>query len=270
MPNITYATLEEIPEGLKEHATQKDGKFVVEVVPGVKLTEFRDNNVALSKQRDDLAAALAKLKPAVGESIEEFLIRHAELVAMQQKVKDGALKTSDAIETEVTNRVGAMKTNYDTQLAEANAQRAAAEKAKAESDNRFNLAIIQRAVTDAVVDDKSGANPSALPDILARAERVFKVINGVLIAKDGEATIYGSDGATPMTPKEWMVKLRAQAPYLFKGSSGGGADGGNRGGGARGTGYGGGNLTKAEFDALSPPQKMAYYHENNTKARKTT
>jgi hypothetical protein len=37
--------------------------------------------------------------------------------------------------------------------------------------------------------------------------------------------MYGQDGVSAMSPKEWMSMLRDEAPYFFKGSNGGSATG---------------------------------------------
>jgi hypothetical protein len=67
---------------------------------------------------------------------------------------------------------------------------------------------------------------------------------------DGEAIIYGADGATPMTPDEWLAKLRDSAPYFCKNSNGGGATG-NQGNKM----FGG--MSKEDFNKLSGAQKLA-------------
>lgn len=228
MPELMFDALDNIPEGLKEVAVQKDGKFVVDVVPGKKLAEFRDNNINLAKERDALKARWDAVAPLVGEDLEAFRTSFEALKSVDQQVKDGKLTAKTDIEAEVGRRVDAMKTNYETRLAQEAAARAQAEAKAADADTKFKRSIVERYVTDAVLSDKSGAIPTALPDILDRAGKVFKVgDDGKLIAKEGDAIIYGADGATPMTPIEWLGKLKEQAPYFFKGSNGGGATGGS-------------------------------------------
>lgn len=265
MPNITFDTLDLVPEGLKEHAKANEGgKFVVDVVPGVKLNEFRDRNIAVSQQLEVATGVLSKLKPVVGDDVELFLASFGEMKTTAQQVKDGKLKASGDIEAEVLNRVGVMKTGFETRLQEvttaAALDRTAAVTAKLALDN----SIVERAVTDAVVNEQSGANPSALADILERAYKVFKIIDGKMVAKEGEFTVMGADGATPMTPLEWMAKLRVQAPYLFKSSNGGGATGNTgNGSGFRGTG-----LSEDTYRKLSPLQKLTMANEATAKAAK--
>jgi hypothetical protein len=265
MPNLTFDTLELVPEGLKEHAKSTDGKFVVDVVPQSKLAEFRENNITVSRQRDDALGVLSKLKPVIGDDVDLFLTSFGEMKTTAQQVKDGKLKATDAIETEVQNRVSAMKTGYDTQIQTLSLETATSKSEAAQAKAELNRSIVERAVTDAVVNEASGANPGALSDILTRAYSVFKTTpEGKLIAKEGEAIIYGADGATPMTPLEWMAKLRVQAPYLFKSSNGGGATGNTgNGSGFRGTG-----LSEDTYRKLSPLQKLTMANEATAKAAK--
>lgn len=227
MPELMFEALDAIPEGLKEVAVQKDGKFVVDVVPGKKLAEFRDNNINLAKERDALKSRWDALAPLVGEDLDAFKTSYEALRAVDQQVKDGKLTAKGDIEAEVTRRVDAMKSNYEQRLQAEAAARAQAEAGKTAAEEKFKRSVVERYVTDAVLNEKSGAIPTALPDILERSGKVFKVSDdGKIVAKEGDAIIYGADGATPMTPIEWLGKLKESAPYFFKGSNGGGATGG--------------------------------------------
>ncbi|MEQ8308024.1 MAG: hypothetical protein RIA09_15815 [Hoeflea sp.] len=230
MPEIKFDTLDAIPEGLREGAKEVDGKVIINVVPKAKLDEFRDTNIALSAERDTLKQTAATLQEIVGEDPEAFQASLEEMRQTTQQVKDGKLKGTDAIETEVNSRVSSMKGDYERRLQEAGQETKAWKEKAMTADQKFRQSQIDRAVTNAVLADDSGAQPQALTDILTRAYKTFVVEDdGKLVAKDGEATIYGSDGASPMTPKEWLEKLRDEAPYFFKQSNGGGAGGAGEG-----------------------------------------
>lgn len=260
MPELTFEALDSIPDGLKEVAVQKDGKFVVDVVPGKKLAEFRDNNIAIAKERDALKARWEQVAPLVGEDLDAFKASLTELQSVHQQVKDGKLTAKSDIEAEVTRRVDAMKANYESRLQEEGKLRAQAQAAAQESDAKFKRSIVERYVTDAVLNEKSGAIPSALPDILERAAKVFKVgDDGKLIAREGDAIIYGADGATPMTPIEWLGKLKADAPYFFKGSTGGGAAGGQQANAP-------GGLSQVEFLKLPAAERLRLARAAGAKA----
>lgn len=226
MPEITFDTLDAIPEGLREGAKEVGGKHIVNVVPKSKLDEFRDNNLTLSTERDGLKNTVANLSKLVGEDPAAFATELDTLRTTAQQVKDGKLKGTDAIESEVTNRVGTMKSDFERQLQEARKEVGTWKDKATDADTKFRRSLIDRAVTNAVLAEASGAQPQALMDILSRAYGVFTVDESSnLIAKDGQVTIYGADGATPLTPAEWLEKLKEQAPYFFKSSNGGGAGG---------------------------------------------
>jgi hypothetical protein len=250
MPEILFDTLDAIPEGLREGASQKDGKFSINVVAKAKLDEFRDNNTALSQERDALKASVAAMQKIVGDDVAAFATTFEDMKKTAQQVADGKLKGTDAIEAEVTNRVANLKSDYERQLQAVGAE-AKAYKDKAEaSETKYTRSLIDRGVTNAVLAETSGALPNALTDILSRAYGVFSVDEkGELVAKDGEATIYGNDGATPMTPAEWLERLKEKAPYFFKNSGGGSASGSDN--------KLPGGLSGEDFDKLSGAQKLA-------------
>ena len=113
---------------------------------------------------------------------------------------------------------------------------------------------VESAISQGAADEKIGLNMAALPDVLNRGMRVFTVEeDGRLVPKENGAVIRGEDGTTAMSIAEWFGKLRKEAPYYFKNSTGGGANGGAGDGGAS---YGG--LTKEQFQALPADQRLAY------------
>lgn len=225
MPTLAFDTLDAVPEGLREFAKEADGKVTVKVVAETKLDEFRTNNVALSQERDVLNTRVTKLTGLVGEDPDQFATELATLRETAQKVKDGQLQASDDVDRVVQERVSKMKEGFEEQL-RASASETAAWKTKATTvQGDFDRSIVDQHITTAVIDPKVGALTEALPDILHRARGVFQVENGKLVPRKGEAVIYGADGATPMTPAEWLAGLKTSAPYFFKGSGGGGATG---------------------------------------------
>lgn len=251
MPDIFYDSLDQIPEGLRESAKQgEDGKLVVKVVPQSKLDEFRDNNIRISKERDDAVAYVAKAKEIIGDDFEGFTASLGELRTTAQRVKDGELVANKSVEEALAERTKQMR---DDMTAEN--QRLAGEvklwKDKTtQIDGKLRRTYVDRALTDVVLDEGNGVNPKALTDILNRAYGVFEVgDDGKLTPKKGDAVIYGGDGATPMSPKEWVQSLKDDAPYYFKGSHGGGADGGD----AK-TLHG---MTAADIAKLPPEQRLA-------------
>lgn len=251
MPDLTYASKEAVPEGLREFAKEANGSFVVSVVPKQKLDEFRENNITIARERDELKTKVATYVALVGEDTTKAKTDLEALKITSQQVADGKLKGSDAIEAEVTRRITEVKTNYETQLREAGVKLQTAEAAKADYEGRFKRSTVDREITNAVLHPESGINPAALPDILTRAYGFYSVEgDGKLVARQGDAVIYGADGVTPMAPREWLGKVLEQAPYLGKQSAGGGASGNN-------SGKTPGGLSQDAFDKLPAVERLA-------------
>ena len=251
MPDFTFDKLDAIPEELRGDVKQVDGKFVVNLVSNKKLVEFRDNNIALAQERDQLKSRVVAYT-SLGEDPAKLSDEVKELRTVAQQVKDGKLKGTADIEAEVANRSKAVRESLEAQVREKAAAAQNAEAAAGTWRSKFDNLTLNQHVTNAVIGTDSIANPSALPDIISRAARVFQVQpDGSIVPKDGDTIIYGADGVKPMTPKEWLVKLVAEAPYLGKSSSGGGAGGG--GAGSYETKYG---MSEEAFNKMSPEQRV--------------
>jgi hypothetical protein len=258
MPILNYDTLDAVPEGLKEFAKTDDasGKVTVNVVANVKLDEFRDRNIEMARKLEQLEPAMERYKNLVGENPDEFQTELLALRDTNKRVKDGELKTNDEIEQAIQDRIKAIRDGYEDN---AKALRTEATTFKQRSDAlalELDRTKIAGEVTSAVISPDSGVRPEALPDVLTRAYSLFKVEDGRLIPKQGEATIFGANGADPMTPAEWLVKLRDQAPHYFKGNNGGGAAGG------KDEKLGG--FTSAQIAQMSPQQKLELANKTRT------
>jgi hypothetical protein len=251
MPSISYATKEEIPQGLQEFAKEntEDGGFTVKVVAEAKLDEFRTKNIELSQQIETMGPVLARIKQIAGEDFDAFEQDVTGLRDIKRRVDDGELKTNDQIEQAVADRIKAVKDGYEANEKAEREKRVSAEGRAQTLQQRLDQTEIRHGVTSVVIHPESGVRPEALPDILERAYKLFKMEDGKSVPKNGEATIYGANGADPMTYVEWIVKLRDEAPHYFKGNAGGGADGSSS--------KKSGGFTQAEIDKMTPQQKLA-------------
>lgn len=229
MPILQFDTLDLVPEGLREYAKaveNGDGKVTINVVAASKIDEFRDNNIKLSQERDDLIKKLEPLQKIVGEDPEAFETSLTDLRATKQRVEDGELKEGRALEEALHKRTEEMRKSMEDRLQTEGKEKAAWRQKHDELERRYKQSQVASAVKDAAVSQDSGVVPEAINDITSRALNVFRTDDqGRIMAYAGDAPIYGADGVTPMTPKEWIAKLREEAPYFFKGSNGGGAGG---------------------------------------------
>lgn len=227
MPVINYPTINDVPEVIRDIAkvNEETGEASVNVVANTKLEEFRDKNIALSKQIEAVSPTLARVKDIAGEDFDSFESELKELRSIAQRVSDGELKTDDQIEQAVQDRLKVIRDGYEDNNKSLNRQLAEEQQNAKSLVERLNRTRIDKEVTAAVIMPDSGVRSEALPDVLERAYRLFKVEDDGLVPKKGESVIYGADGASPMSVSEWVTKLRDEAPHYFKGNSGGGAGG---------------------------------------------
>lgn len=248
MPKFTFAKLEDIDEALRGEAKQVGDKFEIELVSA----SFRQKNIDVSKERDQLQAVVNAFKSAIGEDPNAVATELTELRQVNQQVKDGKLKATGDIEAEVARRTEAVKSELTSQI-KAQSDRAADFEGKyTASEQKRRTMIVRQAIASVVMDPANGANPAALADFEARGLNVFRVKDDdSLVAMHGDAVIYGTDGATPMSPKEWLGKVLKDSPYLAKGSSGGGAGGDNNGKGMYGTG-----IDEKTWNSMTPADRL--------------
>lgn len=248
MPELSFDSKEALPEDLREHAKEANGKFVINVVPASKIDEFRNNNVNLAKERDSLKESFAKVQPIIGEDMDKFVTEFNSLLELKKRAEAGEIKDNKEFESALAGRTNEMKGQYEGQVKQLQSELQKYKVTNEElivSSQRRELEI---ALRDAAMDPSLGVSPSAYDDIIRRGMGVFKYKEGKILPFNGTEVVYGADGSNPMTPKEWIGKLHEQAPHLFKNSSGGGAGSSTSGGGT------GGALTPAQIAKMDPAE----------------
>lgn len=249
---LTFKTKDEVPESLREAAKEIDGAWTVTVVSSDKLSEFRDRNLAASKEVDTLKAEVSAIRAVIGDKMTpaELKARMEELTGVESQVKDGKLKGTSEIQTEVEKRTEAMRRAADERLAEQAARLRTADEQAGQYRAKYERSQIETHLMQALSDSTLGVSTTAIPDIIRRAHDVFKIddkTQGITII-ESDMIRRGEDGVTNMTAVEWVKELQRKAPHYFKASQGGGASGT----GAEKIG----NLTKDQVAKLSGPEKM--------------
>lgn len=232
--------IEDAPEALRDHYTQADGGYVLNVDNAdyrQKLGEFRGNNINLMKERDDLSKKLESFKGIDPEKYRKLQEEH-------EKLAEKGLLEEGKVDELVEKRVGKMKADYDGKTQQLTASLDEAQK----QAQLYKSKLDQLAINDTIakaVSNVGKLQKGALDDVLSRAHRDWSVNeNGVPVAMQGETIVYGKDGKLPLTAEEWAQTLMLDAPYLFEGNSGGGAggSGSNSPGGVR-------TITRAEYQS---------------------
>jgi hypothetical protein len=258
MPILTFEALDDVPEGLRDFAKDHgDGKITVNVVPEAKLSEFRDNNINVSKERDTLLEQVSKLKGIVGEDPEAFEKDLAELRVTRDRVAAGDLRESRALEEALSKRTEEMRKKFEEELQTKGRELNAWRDKHSQLDRRYRDGQVIQAIKDAATTPESGVEPRAISDVAKRALEVFRVMDdGRMIPLNGDVPIYGTNGVDPMTPGEWLQKLKEEAPYYFKGTQGGGAGGDNSKKGNHG-------MTFNDLKSLTAAEKLALANKEN-------
>ena len=210
----------EVPAEQAALYSERDGAFFLDVegaVEKAKLDEFRSNNIALTKERDELKQRFEGIDPDAVKALADE----------KRRLEEAAQLKAGEVEKVVEARVKATRSELDKQLSSATSERDAL-------NARLVAIQIDQGVT--TVASKRGLRATAIPDITARARGVFRLVNGMPTAfeADGKTVRAGRDGFTPMTLEEWVDAQVSEAPHLFESNAGGGAASNASGGGATG------------------------------------
>jgi len=219
----TIAALTDVPEALRSEYEAKDGKFVLRVegeIPEVtetnrRLAEFRDNNIALLKEKATLEGTLKSFE---GLDVNEYKALKTKVEALEKKKPAG----DEDVEAKIRAAVASALEPVNAQL-----------RAEADTRQKAEQKLAQRDLEGKLraVGVKLKVEERAMDDFLARATRVFGV-DGV--ARDGDVVRYSKEKVTePLSMEEWGRDLLVDAPHLFAASKGGGANPGSGGAGRR-------------------------------------
>jgi hypothetical protein len=213
---LKYKAKNEVPAELQSIYVERDGEFSLDVegvVDKSKLEEFRANNIALSNQIAEHKKRFEGIDP------DEF----KKLAEDKRKLEEAQQLKGGEIDKVVENRLKNARAEWDKQFNVMTSER---------DSLHTRLTAIQIDQGVITVATKKGLRPTAIPDITARARTVFKLVDGVPRAYegDGQTVRVGKDGITPMTLDEWVDQQVADAPHLFESSAGSGAAGNGSGG----------------------------------------
>lgn len=211
MLKFTYDDDTTIPDPLKEFYTKADdGKFYLQAegaVPKTKLDEFRNTNITLAKERDDLKTRFTGVDPDEYKTLKE----------RKELLDQGKLIQADGLEAAVKQRVAKMNEEHTATLSKIE-QRAAQAEAKI-AEYMIDGELIKAGT-------ELGLKKTAAQDLILRGRQVFTMKDGKLVAtgQDGQPA-FGPTGEY-QTPREYVQGLLKTASHLFDENSGGGAGSG--------------------------------------------
>lgn len=251
-----YDTEADIPEVYrplyKQAATGKHELAEVEgIEPAAKVNEYRNSNISVMRERDELRK---KLEPYEGVDVELY----HRLRSIEGDLVEHKLVKNDKVEEVVAKRTQALRQELERDL-DKERKRAVALEAK------LSEMVVDEGATRAAA--KFNARPQAIQFIVDRVRGVTKLENGVpVIYKNGEKA-YGksSENNGLKTIDEEVEELIAQNNFLAMSSEGGGSTARSSGTATGGNGaepfnpwkketY---NLTRCMEIAKKDPQKAA-------------
>lgn len=268
MAKLTYESLAEVPEDLRDEAKEDDGgKYIVNVSLSSKVKEFRDKNISVVQERDNMSAALSQYEQVTGVPIldledgklTDFASALESLRETKKRVEDGKLVEETSLEEATANRLTEATNSFKTQLSDMAKDRDVHKTRADSADKRAEAMQVENAIRLAASDSDIAMIDKAVSFVMPKALSTFRVDEGKIVPKAVDGTVlYGSDGVTPMSMKEWLLKERDENDFLFRGAKGGGASGNGD--------TAPGRITQAELDKMSPQQKMQWARKNQTAA----
>ena len=196
-----------------------------------KVDEFRNNNIALTKENDTLKTA-AKAFDGIDPG------KYKTLVDQEASFKDKKVMTTDEIQELIDRQVNELKATHKTGMEALTTERDTAV-------NGLNGQTIDRELRKAAKD--AGILPEAIDDALLHGRQVY-------FMKDGQVTpfedfsqnkvLFSKDGLNNKSPTEWMQDLAKAKPHLAKSSDGGSQQPGSR------------NNSGVDVSKMTPLQKI--------------
>jgi len=222
--------LEDVPEAARTFYVQKDGKFHVDLsgapvgfvsatelaAANVKVIEFRDSNIALTKKINELEPVVAKFKDIDPDAARSAITKVAEL---EKKGVKGADDVQAMITAAVTAAVKPVQDQFTALQTSAAADR------KRADDGTLRTVLMDKF-------NKAGGLPGASDFIFSKAQPVFVVENGVV--KAGPNQFSSDKPGELITMDEWLTRQTKESDFAFKSSNGGGASPAPGGGGGAG------------------------------------
>lgn len=218
-------SLEEVDEAFRSLYKEKDGQYHLDVEgmrPKAEIDEFRNNNIELSKQLEQLREEIKKYDGVDLDKIKE-------LEEKEKKLQDDKLIEKGEFDKLIANKVAEEAERHQSKIQELSEQVEALTGERDQANNTVRTMKLHQKIGDVAL--KKGIRKSALDDVYHHAEKYGWDIdeNGELVAKDRFSS--KNPGKLMSVDEYFTDVLEAEKPFYFEESSGGGAsNNGGRGG----------------------------------------
>lgn len=245
-----YESQAEIPPGLAEHYSDRDGRWMLTLDPPME--DVAGLKGALDAER--------RLRRETEKSLSDVKIKFEgidveEVTKLRERVKgldDADVYDKQGIEALVARRTESMKSEHERQTKAMEREIAQLRDSVTTTDRKWRQDRIKTSLLDAV--NTAGVDKPAIVDAVQRGLAVFTDLDdqGEVVAKTGDDVRYGKDGVHPLTPAEWIASLKAsgEASHLWRSSSGGGAPA-----------HHGPGVNNIDWSKLPPAERMTLFRE---------
>mgnify|MGYP003963352101 FL=1 len=199
-----------------------------------KLDEFRANNVALLKDKEEIS------KKYKGVDLDVY----NDMLQQSQNLKDKKLLDEGKIEELMEERSKLMREEHNQVVENMKGQ-------QLDLTKKLEHLLIDSAVRDSAV--KAGVIDTAIDDVVLRSQSIFSIKEGKAVPHDSSGNvIFGDGNSDPMDVSEWVKGLTESAPHLFNSSTGGGSKHGSNFSGTNNT------ISRDVFDNMSHQDRSKF------------
>lgn len=216
----TVDRLEILPEIVHDHYTQKDGVWTLTMLPVEDATALMTALDRERKVRRDAELAQTELKQRF-EGVDP--VEYATMRERLEGLKDKEIYDKDGLEALVGRRTNHLTAEHQRRDSAKDREIQQKDAQIKDLDTRWRTDRVKTALTEAA--GRAGVAKYALQDVVSRGLTLFTELDdhGTPLAKDGGEIRYGKDGVKPLSPDDWVLGLKAEAPHYWPASGGGGA-----------------------------------------------
>lgn len=217
-----YDTLDDVPEQFRELYSEKDGKFHLTGVEGIKTdADVSALRNALTKEKDDHKATKAKFKKFEHLDMDKIQSDLDELEELRIKA-DGKVddkKLEELAEARANKKLAPVQRELDKSKERV---------AELEKSNGELLGTITRGKVEGAIRKAAEAKKvlgTAIDDVVVIGQNLFEVTD------DGKIVTRDNVGVTPGIEADvWLTDMQEKRPHWWPASQGGGANGGGNAG----------------------------------------
>lgn len=216
----TYEKEDDIPEAHRELFTERDGKWELTGVEGIRTdADVTRLQGSLDKERKDHKETKSKLRAwtSLGEDTEAV---QAKLDRADELEAAGDGKIDDAkIQELADKRAKALTGPLERKIAKLEGDLSAVTGERDEARTTITRGKVDTALRRAA--EAAKVTSSAIEDIVAIGGAAFE------LTEDGKVVTRDANGAAPgLSPETWLGDMREARPHWWPASTGGGAKGG--------------------------------------------